>query len=57
VIFADSLPGFKSLLRPLDLPWHFLSLVAAFVAAFALHRGSTTFANWSGSISNRRWWN
>jgi hypothetical protein len=40
VIFADSLPGFKGLLRPVALPFHALGHVAAFVAAFALHQGT-----------------
>ena len=36
MIFADSLPGFKTLLCPLALPVHALCHVTAFVAAFAL---------------------
>src|SRR5262249_35611587 len=40
VIFADSLPDFKSLLKGLALPLHFLCHVSAFVSAFVLHKGS-----------------
>ncbi len=40
MIFADSLPDFKSLLSTVNIPWHALCHVTAFVSAFVLHKGT-----------------